>query len=69
MRNIPTGKILSPVTVKVRTLYMCGGGATDVVPPEGIDASSEMSDGKSHSAHTSIIDAREQKIFSICYIN
>jgi hypothetical protein len=45
------------------------GSATDVVAPEGTDASSDMSKGKSHSAHASIIDGGEQVIVSIYYIN
>jgi len=54
-QKYPARKTLSPVNAEVRTLDLCGGGSIDVVPPEGIDASSEMSEGKSHSAHASII--------------
>jgi hypothetical protein len=68
-QKYPARKTLSPVKGQVRTLDLRGGGATVVVPPEAIDVSSEMSEGKSPSAHTSIIDAREQEISNIYYIN
>jgi len=48
---------------------LCGGGATEVVPPKGADASLEVSEKESYSAHTSIIDKREQESVNIYYIN
>jgi hypothetical protein len=48
---------------------LCWGGATYVVPPKGIEKSSEMSESKSYTPHTSIIDKREQVIINIYYIN
>jgi len=40
-----------------------------VVTPKGTDASSELSEKKSYSEHTSIIDQRGQEIVHIYYIN
>ena len=48
---------------------LSGGGATEVVPPKGTDASSEMPERKSYSAHTSDMDKEEQEIVNIYYIN
>ena len=48
---------------------LCGGDATEVVPPKGTDASLEMSEKESYSAHTSIIGKREQEIVNIYHIN
>jgi len=48
---------------------LSGEGATEVVPPKGTDASSELSEKKSYSEHTSIIDKREQEVVRIYYIN
>jgi len=48
---------------------LCGGGATEVVPPKGTDASLEMSEKENYYADTSIIDKREQEIVNIYYIN
>jgi len=44
---------------------LCGRGATDVVLPEGTDASSEMSGGKSHSAYTSIIQGVSKRALQL----
>lgn len=46
-----------------------GRGATDVVPPKGTDASSEMSEKESYSEHTLIIDQREKETVHIYYRN
>ena len=48
---------------------LSGGRATEVVPPKGTDASSEIPERKSNSAHTSDIDKGEQEIVNIYYIN
>ena len=53
----------------MRTFGLCGGGATEVVPPKRTDASSEMSERRSYSAHTSIVDKGEQEIVNIYYMN
>jgi len=45
-KKYPVRKTLSPVKVEARILNLRGGGATDVVPPEGTDSTSEMSEGK-----------------------
>jgi len=50
-------------------LGLSGGGATEVVPPKWTDASSEMYERGSYSAHASIIDKGEQKIVNIYYTN
>jgi len=46
-------------------LGLCGESATEVVPPKGTDAPSEMSERKSYYAYTSIIDKGEQEIVNI----
>ena len=55
--------------VEASKLDLCGGGATDVVSQGRMDAPSEVYEGKSYSAHNSIIDKREQEIVNIYYIN
>ena len=50
-------------------LSLYGGGCTDVVPPKGTDASSEMSERKIYSSHTSVIDKEKQEILRIYYVN
>jgi hypothetical protein len=56
-------------TSQCGTLNLFGGGAIGVVPSEGTDGSSEMSEVENHSARTSIIDGREQEIVNIHCIN
>ena len=60
--NIRSGK-LPPVSVEAGTLGLSGGGATEVVPPKGTDASSELSEKKSYSEHTLIIDQKGTRNF------
>jgi len=42
LKNVRLRK-LPPVSVEARTLDLCGGGATEVVPPAGTITSLEMS--------------------------
>jgi hypothetical protein len=50
-------------------LGICWGSATELVPPKGTDALSDMSEGKCYSAHISIIDKGDQETVNIYYIN
>jgi len=50
-------------------LGLCGGSATEVVPPKRTNAPSQMSERKSYFAYTSIIEKGEQEIGNIYYIN
>jgi hypothetical protein len=48
---------------------LCGGGATDVIPSQRIDAPSELAKGEFHTERSSIIDGKGQEIVNIYYIN